>query len=394
MKIPFSLPVIDQSVIDEMTDTLTNTGWLTSGPKVKALEEELKKFIGSDNALCINSWTSGAMLLLHWFGVGPGDEVIVPAYTYIATALAVTAAGAIPVIADIDETMTIDVADCERKISSHTKAIIPVHIQGFPSNMDALCELAKKYGLYILEDACQSDGGMYKGRWLGAIGDAGAYSFNYFKIITAGEGGALVTNNRTIFERSLIYHDASAVAFFGDQLNGNSEPLFGGTEFRVSDITGAILREQLKKMPSILSDLRRNRDALGALVCGEGKAVWAPSNDIAGDCGTTLALRFETAEECRAYQQKCSEKGIGTTVPIDTGKHIYTNWTQIMEKRGALHPAMDPFKMEANQGLQMDYTPDMCEKSLDLLSRTAYIGINPDWSDADIANIGEILKKY
>ena len=85
MKIPFSLPVIDQSVIDEMMDTLTNTGWLTSGPKVKALEEELKKFIGSDNALCVNSWTSGAMLLLHWFGVGPGDEVIVPPYTFIAS---------------------------------------------------------------------------------------------------------------------------------------------------------------------------------------------------------------------------------------------------------------------------------------------------------------------
>ena len=144
-------------------------------------------------------------------------------------------------------------------------------------------------------------------------------------------------------------------------------------------------------MPGILSDLRRNRDALGALVCGEGKAVWAPSNDIAGDCGTTLALRFETAEACRAYQQKCCEKGIGTTVPIDTGKHIYTNWTQIMEKRGALHPAMDPFLMKENQGLQMNYTMDMCPKSLDLLPRPLYVGINPDWTEEDIANNAAVM---
>ena len=362
-----------------------------SGQEVLHFEEEWKATVGAEYALTMTSGFGALTSALIGLGIGPGDEVIVPAYTYIASALAVIAVGAIPVIAEINETMTIDPVDVEKKVSAHTKAVMPVHIQGFPSDMDALKALAAKYGFAIVEDACQADGGMYKGQYLGTIGNAGAYSFNYFKVITSGEGGALVTNDRTIYERALIYHDAGAVAFFGDQLSGIEQPLFGGTEFRVSDIIGAILREQLKKMPSILSDLRRNRDALGALVCGEGKAVWAPSNDIAGDCGTTLALRFETAEECRAYQQKCSEKGIGTTVPIDTGKHIYTNWTQIMEKRGALHPAMDPFLMKENQGLQMNYTMDMCPKSLDLLSRTLYVGINPDWTEADIANIASVM---
>ena len=362
-----------------------------SGKEVLHFEEEWKATVGAEYALTMTSGFGALTSALIGLGIGPGDEVIVPAYTYIASALAVIAVGAIPVIAEINETMTIDPVDVEKKVSAHTKAVMPVHIQGFPSDMDALKALAAKYGFAIVEDACQADGGMYKGQYLGTIGNAGAYSFNYFKVITSGEGGALVTNDRTIYERALIYHDAGAVAFFGDQLSGIEQPLFGGTEFRVSDIIGAILREQLKKMPSILSDLRRNRDALGALVCGEGKAVWAPSNDIAGDCGTTLALRFETAEECRAYQQKCSEKGIGTTVPIDTGKHIYTNWTQIMEKRGALHPAMDPFLMKENQGLQMNYTMDMCPKSLDLLSRTLYVGINPDWTEADIANIASVM---
>lgn len=385
---------IGQEEIDAVARTLMSRDFFkinNSGKEVLHFEEEWGKTVSADYVLTMTSGFGALTTALIGLGVGPGDEVIVPGYTYIASALAVVAVGAIPVIAEINETMTLDPVDVEKKISPATKVIMPVHIQGFPSDMDGLKAVAKKHGLHIVEDACQADGGMYKGQYLGAIGDAGAYSFNYYKVITAGEGGALVTNDRTIYERALIYHDASAVAFFGDQLNGISEPLFGGTEFRVSDVTGAILREQLKRMPSLLADLRKNRDALATLVCGEGKATQAPSNDIAGDCGTTLALRFDTAEECRAYAAKCAEGGIGLTVPIDTGKHVYTNWTQIMEKRGALHPAMDPFKMEENRGLQMNYTMDMCPRTLDLLNRIAYVAINPDWTEEDIANVANVL---
>ncbi len=384
---------IGQAEIDAVARAINSRDFFKingAGQEVLRFENEWKETVGAEYAILMSSGFGALTTALVAMGIGPGDEVIVPAYTYIATALAVTAAGAIPVIADVDETMTLDVEDCERKISSHTKAIIPVHIQGFPSNMDGLCALAKKYGICVLEDACQSVGGMYKGRYLGAIGDVGAYSFNYYKVITAGEGGALVTNNRQIFERSIIYQDASAVAFFGNQLDGNSEPLFGGTEFRISDITGAIMREQLKRLAGILSDLRTCKKKLIAAM-GD-KLTVAPSHDAEGDCGTTLSLRFDTAEETRKFQSYCAENGIGITVPIDTGKHVYTNWTQIMEKRGALHPLMDPFKMEANQGLQMDYTPDMCAKTLDLLNRTAYLMICPDWDDATIERLGNILK--
>lgn len=228
-----------------------------SGREAYHFEEEWKAYTGTAYTLLMSSGYAALTAALTAMGIGPGDEVIVPGYTYIATALAVLEAGAIPVICECDAAMTIDVADAERKISQHTKAIIPVHIQGFPCDMDGVMALAKKHNLYVLEDACQADGGSYHGRALGTIGHAGAYSFNYFKVITAGEGGALSTNDRTIYERALIYHDASAVAFFGDQLSDVTEPLFGGTEFRISDITGAILREQLRKLPGILADLRR-----------------------------------------------------------------------------------------------------------------------------------------
>lgn len=129
-----------------------------------------------------------------------------PGYTFMASASAVLAVGAIPVLAEIDETMTIDVEDIEKKISKYTKAIIPVHICGYPCNMDAICEIAKKHNLCIVEDACQGDGGKYKGRRLGSIGDAGAFSFNYYKLISAGEGGAVVTNNKLVNDRAMIYH--------------------------------------------------------------------------------------------------------------------------------------------------------------------------------------------
>ena len=360
-----------------------------SGCEVLNFEKEWKTYAETDYCHLMSSGFGAITSALVGLGIGPGDEVIVPAYTYIATALAVTAVGAIPVIADIDETLTLDVNEFEKKISKNTKAVIPVHIMGFPCNMDAINAVARKHGVAVVEDACQAIGGRYKGKFLGTLGDAGAYSFNYYKVLTAGEGGALVTNNRRIYERALIYHDSSAVAFFGDQLDGINEPLFGGTEFRVSDITGAILREQLRKLPDIIADLHKNKFAVIEML--SEKAVVSPSHDSEGDCATTLVLRFDSADECNEFARKCGENGLVITVPINTGKHIYTNWTQIMEKRGAHHPALDPYKMEVNKDLQHDYSMDMCPKTLDLLARTAYVAIDPDWTSERVASVAKII---
>ena len=383
---------IGQEEIDAVARTINTKDFFKingSGCEVLNFENELKEHIGSDHALLMSSGFGALTSALIGLGIGPGDEVIVPGYTYIATALAVTAVGAIPVIADIDETLTIDPLDVEKKISKNTKAVIPVHIMGFPSDMASLMAIAKKYNIAIVEDACQSMGGKFNGEYLGTIGDAGAFSYNYYKIMTSGEGGALVTNNKRIYERALIYHDSSAVAFFGTQLDGITEPVFGGTEFRVSDITGAILREQLKKLPAIIEDLHKNKFSL--IDALDNKSLVAPSHDSEGDCATTLALRFETRNECETFAKICEEAGISVTIPINTGKHIYTNWTQIMEKRGALHPAMDPFKMAENQGLQMNYTMDMCPRTLDLLARTAYINLHPDWTDETINSVATTI---
>ena len=339
-------------------------------------EEELKAYFDTKNTILMTSGQAALTSALIGMGIGPGDEVIVPAYTYIATAMAVVAVGAMPVIAEIDDTLMIDPEDVERKITDRTKAILPVHMQGYPCNMDAIVEIAKKYGLLILEDACQAVGASYHGKYLGTIGDAGAFSFNYFKIIGAGEGGALLTNDRILFEKALIYHDSSAIAYFGDQLNSFTTETFCGVEYRTNEITAAIMREQLKKLDGIVSDLRKNKkllcEALGS------KARLIPTNDPAGETAMNCMLRFDTKEQAARFAQTVN----GVTLPIDTGKHVYSNWDVIMEKRGAANPLMDPFCMAVNR--VPDYRPDMCPRTLELLATTAHVGISPDWTEADI----------
>ncbi|MBE6973413.1 MAG: aminotransferase class V-fold PLP-dependent enzyme [Ruminococcaceae bacterium] len=348
------------------------------------VEAKLSKIFNCKHPIFMTSGHAALTSALIGMGIGPGDQVIVPAYTYIATAMAVVNAGAIPVIAEVDETLTIDPADIEKKITPNTKAIIPVHIQGFPCNMDAIMKLADKYGIKVLEDACQADGGAFGGKRLGSIGHAGALSFNFYKIVSSGEGGALLTSDQTIFERALIYQDSSAIAFFGDQMSGFSTQPFCGTEFRSNELCAAVMNMQLDKLDDILHDLRANKkymmDAL------KDQYQFAPSNDIAGDCGTTIPFRFESEEKARAFANAESivAAGIKCTLPIDTGKHVYRHWAPIIEKRGACHPLMDPFKMEANLPITPNYTEDMCPKSLDLLARTVYVHVNPDHTTAEM----------
>lgn len=337
------------------------------------VEAKLKDMFGCKYPIFLSSGHAALTSALVAMDIGPGDEVIVPAYTYIATAMAVVAAGAIPIIAEVDDTLTISPEDIRKKISKHTKAIIPVHIQGFPCNMKVIMDIAKEHNLFVLEDACQSDGGSFGGKRLGTIGDAGALSFNYFKIISCGEGGALLTNNREIFERALIYQDSSAVAFFGDQMQGFTTEGFCGNEYRSNELCAAVMNVQFSRLDGILADLRKNKKYMMDQLKGYCKFI--PSNDIEGDCATTLALQFESEEDARSF---AVAEGIYGTLPIDTGKHIYKHWTPIMEKRGAFNPLMDPFKMAANKDIVPDYHAEMCPETLEKLSKAVYISINPD----------------
>ena len=347
-------------------------------------EKELKEKLNSEHTILMTSGHAALTSALIGMGIGPGDEVIVPAYTYIASAMAVVAAGAMPVIAEVDESLLLDPVDVEKKITERTKALIAVHMQGYPCDMDALSDVAKRHNIKILEDACQAVGGSYKGKRLGTIGDAGALSFNHFKIITAGEGGALLTNSKKIFERALIYHDSSAVAYFGNQMEDFETEAFCGVEYRTNEITAAILREQLKKLDGILEDLRRNKKLLMKELAPHFDFI--KSNDPEGDCSTTLTLKFKSEEEAKKV---AGNSKFGITIPINTGKHVYTEWTPILEKKGALHPLMNPFNMEANK--HVEYSKDMCPKTLELLKCTGHLSISPIWSEQTVKDVASML---
>ena len=236
--IPFSLPVIDQDVIDEMLDTLTNTGWLTSGPKVLALEQEIKKYTGTEAVVCVNSWTSGAMLMLRWFGVGPGDEVIIPAYTYSATALCVLNMGATPVMVDVLDDFTINPALIEKAITSKTKAIIPVDIGGWPCDYKAINAIVnsaearsmftptsdkqEKLGrILVIADSAHSIGATLDGLQAGNFTDLTVFSFHSVKNITTGEGGAICLNLPQLFNNADEYKFLKALS-----LNGQTKSAF------------------------------------------------------------------------------------------------------------------------------------------------------------------------
>ena len=222
MKIPFSPPYINDDIINEVVDSL-KSGWITTGPKVKALEDEIKKYSGAKEVLCVNSWTSGAIMMLRWLGIREGDEVIVPAYTYSATALAVYHAGGTPVMVDSAEDFNISVAGIRNAITTKTKAILPVDIAGFPCEYDEIMRLVTEPDIQkmftptsvvqqqlgrilVLNDAAHSLGATYtNGIKTGSETDVAVFSLHAVKNVTTAEGGAICLNLPEPFDNKALY---------------------------------------------------------------------------------------------------------------------------------------------------------------------------------------------
>ncbi len=277
MKISFSPPFVDQDIIDEVVDSL-NSGWITSGPKVSALEKEICLLTGVSSAVCINSWTSGAILVLKWFGVKEGDEVIVPAYTYSATALAVLHCGATPVMVDITRDFTVDVESIEKAVTSRTKVIMPVDIAGWPCDYDAINALVYKNSILnqfvaesdkqallgrilVVSDAAHSIGAFYKGMPAGKLTDLTIFSFHAVKNITTAEGGAICLNlpdcldNEAEYKLMKLYtlNGQNKDAFTKSQAGGwKYDILFAGLKVNMPDVCAAIGLAQIRKYDSLL----------------------------------------------------------------------------------------------------------------------------------------------
>lgn len=354
------------------------------------LEQEFAAKLGSQHAVMVSSGTAALVCGLVGMGIGPGDEVIVPAYTFMATAMAPLLIGAIPVIAEIDESLTMDPEDAERKITPRTKALIPVHMNGLPCNMTALMKVARRHHLMVLEDTAQACGGRFQSCRLGTIGDVGTFSFNQFKIISCGEGGAVITNSAEIHQRALIYHDGGGIYDFhtSGHLPEITMPVFIGSNFRITEILSAILRIQLERLDDILTALRREKSALQAGLSDNSVFSFVPVNDPEGDCATTLALSFQTADQTERFVKALADSGVAAFSPITSKGHVFKYWESIVERR-VHHPFDNPFRWASRQ---VEYTPDMCPQTIRILERVAFIPTSVKRSSDERQKLMELIR--
>jgi dTDP-4-amino-4,6-dideoxygalactose transaminase len=344
MNIPFSLPLIDADVINEMHDTLTHTGWLTSGPKVIALEKEVQKLTTAPAVVCVNSWVSGAMLMLRWFGVGSGDEVIVPSYTYCATALACLNMGAKPVMVDVLDDFTIDPSKVKAAITSKTKAIIPVDIAGWPCNYDRIHEIVndaaikrlftpnspnqKKLGrMLVLADAAHSIGAFYKNKPVGTLADISIFSLHSVKNITTGEGGAICLNlpapflhdEEYKFLKALSINGQTKSAFEKNQVGGwRYDIIAQGLKVNMPDLCASVGLAQIRKYQSTLLPERKKIFRFYNEQFAQHDWAMLPTGETEQRTSSfhLYLLRIKNITETRRDQmiQKVSENGIGVNV--------------------------------------------------------------------------------
>ena len=347
------------------------------GDQCATFERRYAEYLGVKHVRLTCSGSYSLHSALIGLGVGPGDEVIVPAHTYMATATSVLSVGAIPVIVDVDESITIDPRAVDAAIGPHTKAVIPVHMWGAACNMNEIMRIADKHGILVLEDTCQGVGGGYEGRKLGTIGHVGAQSFNFYKNMCAGEAGCVITNDDEIDKRVQCAIDPCHHYW-----TGRTEDMkpFAGNGARASEIVGAVMNVQLDRLPGMIENMRAEKKQIleGTKHLGNLGLTAAPMNSPDHDCATHVKYTMPSAEIAAKFV-----KVMPSVIAGKTGRHTYTEWDQILMHDGASHPAMNPYAMEANKDCRKDYSKDMCQRSLDILNRTVMIPTDPEHGEAE-----------
>ena len=282
---------VEKRELIEVLESKAPFRWWNKGSKVLEFEKAYADHIGIKHALGVTSGTTALFTAVAALEIGPGDEVILPAWTWYADYDAIVLAGALPVFAEIDESFDIDPADIESKITPRTKAIIAVHLQGCPADMDPIMAIAKKHKLRVLEDCAQCMGGRYKGKYVGTIGDIGINSFQLSKTITSGEGGAVISNDSKLFERAVRFHDVGSLRSpYKEAMKGGLLAAFAACNFRMNEFTGAVLKGQLQKLETICSRLRGNSRKVREGIADLPGLQLRKSPDIEGDVGVGVFL--------------------------------------------------------------------------------------------------------
>jgi dTDP-4-amino-4,6-dideoxygalactose transaminase len=335
--------------------------------KVYNLEQEVAALMEVPYAVAVNSGTSALLVALSGLGVGPGDEVIVPGYTFIASISSVIYARAIPILAEVDRSLNLDPEDVRRKITPRTKAIMAVHMLGNPARLAELKAIADEHGLVLIEDCAQAFGASYHGQMVGSIGQAGIYSFNVYKTITAGDGGMVVTKDEAAYRRFFGVHDQGHSPLRTGVEVGQRP--FVGQDFRMTEIAAAVLLAQLGKLDQILEHLRENKRRFKGAINDLPGLEFREITDPEGECGTLLTVFLPDEETARKIA-----KELNTKVVADSGWHVYSNMEQILEKR-TITPEGCPFTCPYYEGGEVKYWRGMLPQTDALLARAINISI-------------------
>ena len=361
--------------------------------EAEAFEREFAAFVGVKHALAVGSGLGALSVALSAMRVGPGQQVIVPAYMWVSVAAAVVNQGAIPVLADIDGTFCLDPASVERNITPRTTVIVMTHMSGAPGNVKAIREIAGRRGLLLLEDCAQCCGGSIGGRKAGAFGHMAIFSFQTNKNITSGEGGCVVTNDDSLSRRAYACHDLGYAKGENGQLDfDDAETCLWGKGTRMDELRAAVLRVQLRKLPAITAAMRTSKYRIVAALARFPQVRLRKIQDPAGDTGCFLITTYPSPEAARRVNESLKADGIGTypqgtsnVVMTDWGMHLYYNIVSLVKKT-SVAPGF-PWGLAENRGLVPEYGKGVCPVADSLFERSILLPIPSCLSSDDESDI-------
>ena len=364
--------------------------------KVRRFENEFKAKMGAKYCLATSSCTGALISAITACGIGPGDEVIVTGYTFFASCAAIVAAKAIPVIAEVDETLTIDPDDIEKKITPSTKGLVIVHMRGVPCDMDRIMKIAKEHNLRVIEDCAQACGATYHGQFVGTFGDCGCFSFQYHKTITAGEGGAILTNDARLYDRCCSYHDTAACwrpdRFAEQRYEGE---LFCGSNFRMGELAGAVMCAQLTRLDDLNARMRSHLKRIKDQISATPGIKVRPCHDPEGDTGICLMFYLDSKEKVGPFVEALKAEGVSAGGIFNAGIpdwHIYAHWKHVIQKKTPTDVNC-PWECPYHKGEEVKYAADMNPKTLDYLGRVVHLDIPAQMTDEDCDMIAKAINK-
>lgn len=353
-------------------DGMRNDVW-----KARELEGMICETLAVKHAHLVSSGTTALTTAFMAAGIGAGDEVIVPPFTFVASVEAIVLAGAIPIFAEIDETLTLSPEGIEAVITPRTKAVNFVHMCGSMGKMDEIKAICDKHNLVLLEDACQATGATYKGQALGTIGQVGTFSFDSVKTISCGEGGAVLTNDTTIYNNAHMFSDHGH-DHIGMDRGAESHPIMGNN-FRISEMNAAVGVAQWRKLPRILETQRKNKKALKEALKQYPEVTFRELPDEAGDNAGFLSIFLPTEARAREVVAGLAEQKVPAVFYWYANNwHYLKNWTHIHNMTA---PAKLPIELIADRP---DYTQIKTPKSDAIISRTVSMLIQLSWTEEDI----------